>query len=70
MSEDNERVDEPPRQAPRRRDDSEKGLGLEMARLFGMNPKVMMAPKAPVQPSEDGEPDLVADSDPAPDHDA
>jgi hypothetical protein len=35
-----------PRSAPRRRDDSEKGIGLEMARLFGMNPKLMMAPKS------------------------
>jgi len=69
MGEDNERVDEPPRPAPRRRDDSEKGLGLEMARLFGINPKVMMAPKAPARPSEDEE-DLVADGDPAPDQDA
>lgn len=34
-----------PRPAPRRRDDSEKAIGLEMARLFGMNPKLMMAPK-------------------------
>jgi hypothetical protein len=52
-----------PRSAPRRRDDSEKAIGLEMARLFGMNPKVMMAPKSPPKsPSEaadddeDGEP--------------
>jgi hypothetical protein len=37
----------PPRRVPRKRDDSEKGLGLEMARLFGMNPKTLMAPKPP-----------------------
>lgn len=36
-----------PRSVPRRRDDSEKGIGLEMARLFGINPKLMMAPKSP-----------------------
>lgn len=43
-----------PRSAPRRRDDSEKAIGLEMARLFGMNPKTMMAPKAkPADPPEE-----------------
>jgi hypothetical protein len=42
-----------PRSAPRRRDDSEKAIGLEMARLFGMNPKLMMAPKpTPQMPPE------------------
>ena len=70
MSDDDERVDEPPRPAPRRRDDSEKGLGLEMARLFGINPKVMMAPKASARPSEEEDLDVVADGDPASDHDA
>ena len=46
-----------PRSAPRRRDDSEKAIGLEMARLFGMNPKLMMAPKPtaqkPPEPADD-----------------
>ena len=39
--------DEPqsPRPAPARRENSDKGIGLEMARLFGMNPRQMMAPK-------------------------
>jgi hypothetical protein len=53
-----------PRTAPARRDDSEKGIGLEMARLFGINPKLMMAPKAtpqkPPEPADDddeGQPD-------------
>ena len=50
----------PPRSAPRRRDDSEKAIGLEMARLFGMDPKLMMAPK--VLPQEPPEP--VDDDDP------
>ena len=36
--------------APRRRDDSEKGIGLEMARLFGLNPKLMTAPKKTPEP--------------------
>ena len=40
-------ADPTPRRVPRRRDDSEAALGLEMARLFGMNPKTMMAPKSP-----------------------
>ena len=44
-------ADPPPRQMPRRRDDSEAAIGLEMARLFGMNPKTMMAPKSPPKPS-------------------
>ena len=44
--------------APRRRDDSEKGIGLEMARLFGLNPKLMMAPKKPKpDEQEDSEPE-------------
>ena len=59
MSDENEPVDEPRRQAPRRRDDSEKGLGLEMARLFGINPKVMMAPKTPARASEEEQADAV-----------
>ena len=47
-----------PRPAPRRRDDSEKGIGLEMARLFGINPKVMMAPKStPQKPPESADDD-------------
>jgi len=50
---------------PARRENSEKALGLEMARLFGMNPKLMMAPKAPA-PSEGEEPDLDTVDDPAP----
>ena len=36
---------QPPRSAPARRENSEKAIGLEMARLFGMNPRQMMAPK-------------------------
>jgi hypothetical protein len=53
----------PRRAAPQRRDDSEKALGLEMARLFGISPKMMMAPKpTPKTPpeadddDEDGQP--------------
>ena len=43
----------PDERSPKRRDDSEKGLGLEMARLFGHNPKLMMTPKpAPQKPPE------------------
>lgn len=48
MTDDDEpkQEDEPQsRSAPVRRDDSEKGIGLEMARLFGINPRLMMAPK-------------------------
>lgn len=37
------------RSAPTRRDNTEKGLALEMARLFGMSPKQMMAPKAKLE---------------------
>ena len=52
-------ADPPARRRPERRDNSEKAVGLEMARLFGMNPKLMMAPKAPPEetrePSEDQE---------------
>ena len=53
MSDDKEPVDEPPRPAPRRRDDSEKALGLEVARLFGLNPRAMMAPKASPVPEDE-----------------
>ena len=46
----------PDERLPKRRDDSEKAIGLEMARLFGMNPKLMMAPKSPPQePAESSE---------------
>jgi hypothetical protein len=48
----------PPRAVPKRRDDSEKAIGLEMARLFGLNPKLMMAPKQPkTDDREDSEPE-------------
>ncbi|HKY75585.1 MAG TPA: hypothetical protein VJS45_05575 [Acidimicrobiia bacterium] len=42
---------DPHRRMPRKRDDSEAAIGLEMARLFGMNPKTMMAPKSPPKDS-------------------
>lgn len=51
--------DKEPKPAPRRRDSSEKAIGLEMARLFGINPKLMMAPKPtpeqPPEPADDGD---------------
>ena len=47
--------DPPARSGPTRRDNSEKGIGLEMARLFGISPKLMMAPKSP--PKERAEAD-------------
>ena len=48
---------DPPRRMPRRRDDSEAAIGLEMARLFGMNPKTMMAPKSPPKESPESSDD-------------
>ena len=43
---------------PARRQDSEKAIGLEMARLFGISPKLMMAPKSPPEkPPEVGDED-------------
>jgi hypothetical protein len=56
-------VEPPHRPAPVRRDDSEKGLGLEMARLFGISPKLMTAPKRPAAGSERQEADLVTEGD-------
>lgn len=50
-----------PRTAPARRDDSEKGIGLEMARLFGINPKLMMAPKP--RPTPEDSPEAADDED-------
>ena len=59
MTDDEER--KPEQRLPKRRDNSEKALGLEMARLFGLNPKVMMAPKPtpqkPPEPADDEEED-------------
>jgi hypothetical protein len=59
-----EKEQKPDEGLPKRRDDSEKAIGLEMARLFGMNPKLMMAPKpTPQKPpgaadeDDDGQPD-------------
>ena len=49
--------DKEPKPLPKRREDSEKAIGLEMARLFGINPKLMMAPKPtpqkPPEPTDD-----------------
>jgi len=36
----------PHRSGPRPRDDSEKAIGLEVARLFGMNPRLLVRPPA------------------------
>lgn len=57
MTDDQEQ--KPDERLPKRRDDSEKGLGLEMARLFGLNPKLMMAPK----PTPEKPPEPVDDDD-------
>lgn len=48
MTDDEEQ--KPDERLPKRRDDSEKGIGLEMARLFGLNPKLMMTPKSTPEP--------------------
>jgi hypothetical protein len=59
------------RPPPRKRDDSEKALGLEVARLFGMNPRQLIerksTPKADPTPDdpEDPEPEEEPSSDPA-----
>lgn len=54
---DDDKERKPEERLPKRRDDSEKALGLEMARLFGLNPKMMMAPKRtpqkPPEPADD-----------------
>lgn len=56
-----EKDNKPDERLPKKRDDSEKAIGLEMARLFGMNPKLMMAPKPtpqkPAEPPEQAEDD-------------
>ncbi|MGH9042843.1 MAG: hypothetical protein ACRDZ3_21730 [Acidimicrobiia bacterium] len=57
---------EPPRgsSALRPRDDTEKGLALEMGRLFGMNPRQLVDPGAPAtprRPAEGSEGDAEAD---------
>ena len=45
--------DEAPAERPRptRRPRTEKGLGLEVARLFGMDPRLLVAPRS--RPAED-----------------
>jgi hypothetical protein len=57
--------DKEPKPAPKRRENSEKAIGLEMARLFGLNPKLMMAPKSTPEPppesADDDEEDGHAD---------
>jgi hypothetical protein len=53
--------DPPPRSAPTRRDDSEKALGLEMARLFGLSPKLMVAPKP--RPAQEDRPEAARDDE-------
>jgi len=69
MTEDKEPARER-RPPPRRRDDSERALGLEMARLFGMSPKQMMAPKPKPEASQAPEDDpehAEADEEPSSD---
>jgi hypothetical protein len=66
MTEDQEpKPDESPRRAvPKKREDSERALGLEVARLFGISPRLMMPPQAtPKAPSEDDEPDSDPDAE-------
>jgi hypothetical protein len=40
--------------APRRRVDTEQAIGLEVARLFGISPRLLVTPRA--KPSECDEP--------------
>lgn len=46
-------VDPPSRPAPRPRDDSEKAIGLEVARLFGMNPRQLVTKRPPRPEAEE-----------------
>jgi hypothetical protein len=57
---------------PKRRDDSEKGLSLEVARLFGLSPRDLVAPKRPpaAEPPDAEAPDAEAPNGPAPDDQA
>lgn len=46
------------RRAPRAPGSSEKGLGLEVARLFGMDPRLLVAPRPRPEPrSTDDDPE-------------
>ena len=44
---------------PARREDTDKALSLEVARLFGLSPKLMMAPRSTpkADPAHDDEPE-------------
>ena len=50
------------RRRPERRADTEKAIGLEVARLFGLSPQMLSAPR-PKRPEPDGstEPDVPAE---------
>jgi len=51
-----------PEKLPRRPDRTEKALGLEVAKLFGLSPRLLVAPPSP--PADDsGEPDKSGPSD-------
>ena len=53
-----------PRRRPERRADTEKAIGLEVARLFGLSPQMLATPRpkrpepqAPTEPDAPSEPD-------------
>lgn len=46
----------PRRPAPRLRDDSEKALGLEVAKLFGLSPRLLMTRRPKPTDGDGGEP--------------
>ena len=66
MSDDKDDVEKAPPRVPARRDRSEKALGLEVARLFGMNPRTMMAPGKPPDATPAPEDEEVSDDAEAP----
>lgn len=54
-------VDPTSRSAPRRRGNTEQALGLEVARLFGLSPRLLVAPAPPPEAVSTGDEEATED---------